>query len=215
MALDIRVLSVVDEAAFHAAYAIYRDAIEPSEQKTLAEMKALLARADYLFLAAFDGDAMVGMAVSYAPPVEDFWLFEYAAVTPAGRGQGTGALLFRMSAALAGEDRVALVEADAALGPGAPDGALSIEERRLGFYARLGLRRLAGVDYKLPLETNGTPPPMVLLALAPPDRASIPMHNVERWLRAIYVEVYGQSPNDPRIADMLLRLGQDVALVKP
>lgn len=188
-----------------AAYAIYRDAIVKSEQKTEAAFRALAARTDYRFLVAMRGEDVLGLAVSYAPDGEDVWLYEYAAVVEAHRGEGIGGQLFLASRLVAGGGRVALVEADADMGA-------DEQARRLAFYSRLGFRQLAGLDYLLPLDAFGTPPPMLMLALLPAEITHVHVDDVERWLRRLYTDVYGRQLDDPRLATMIDPLPDDVPL---
>ena len=203
--LTIQPLVGTDVEGLNQAYAIYHDAIELSEQRTEAVFKALADRPDYRFLVALRGTAMAGVAVSYIPRQDDFWLFEYAAVAPGERGTGIGARLFMASRLTAGLGRVGLIEVDVDTG--------TLEQaQRLVFYARLGCRRLRGLDYLLPLETFGEPPPMCLLALAPPDLTSIGVDTIERWLRSIYQDVYGRQLDDRRLARMIDPLPDDVTL---
>ncbi|MDP3738412.1 MAG: GNAT family N-acetyltransferase [Hyphomonadaceae bacterium] len=207
--LRIQPLSAHDDNGFRQAYAVYHDAILPSEQRTEAELRSLTARPDYRFLVAVSDGLPIGMSVSYVPPGDDFWLFEYAAVAPAERGGGIGANLFVASRLMAGQGRVGLVEADAAYADSGSEQA-----RRLAFYGRLGCRIIAGLDYLLPLRTYGVPPPMVLLALAPRETASVPRDTVERWLRRLYVDAYHQKTDDPRIAEMVSGLPAEVKLAE-
>jgi hypothetical protein len=200
MSLTIRRLGSRDTDAFERALVIYREAIAPSEQRPEAELRGVLGRGDYCILAAVRNEEIVGLAIAFLPMGEDFWLLEYVATAGSERGRGTGELLVR-EASLAGQGRIGLVEADADL-----DGPETIPARRLRFYRRLGCRTVDGLNYLLPLRTHGVPPPMLLLALAPTSVASIPTTTIERWLRTIYVEVYGQRADDPRIARMVASL---------
>jgi GNAT superfamily N-acetyltransferase len=209
MNLTIRQLGPGDADTFERALAIYREAIAPSEQRPEEEIRTLLGRPDYVVLAAEQGGEVVGFAISYVPLAEDFWLFEYVATTPAERGRGAGAALVLEATSLAGEGRVGLVEADA------DTGYDPVARKRLHFYTRLGCRKLDGLDYLLPLRTHGLPPPMLLLALAPPNVASLSVEAVERWLRLIYIGVYRQNEDDPRIAEMIGGLTLSVPLVAP
>jgi GNAT superfamily N-acetyltransferase len=206
MTLTIRQLGPADAGTFEHALAIYREAIAPSEQRPEDELRMLLGRRDYVVLTAEQGGEVVGFAISYVPLAEDFWLFEYVATIPAKRGQGAGAALVRQATRLAGEGRVGLVEADA------DTGRDPIAGKRLRFYERIGCRKLEGLDYLLPLRTHGLPPPMLLLALAPPTLASLPLEAVERWLRLIYIGVYRQSEGDLRIGEMIGGLPSNVCL---
>lgn len=209
MTLTIRQLGPADVSAFESALAIYRDAITPSEQRPEEELRPLLGRRDYIVLAAEQGGEVVGFAISYVPLAEDFWLFEYVATTPAARGNGAGAAMVQLSTKLAGEGRVGIVEAEA------DTGRDPVMGKRLRFYARLGCRKLEGLNYLLPLRTHGVPPPMLLLALAPPDVTSLPVQAVERWLRLIYIGVYRQNESDPRITEMIDNLPADIPLTPP
>ena len=76
--------------------------------------------------------------------------------------------------------------------------------RRLSFYARLGCRKVGDLNYILPLRTHGEPPPMMLLSTPLDGPTSyISRETVQRALERIYESVYHQSPDDPRIAQML------------
>lgn len=205
--ISIQVIKPDDAAALDAAFALYREAIEKTEQRTEAEFRALILREDYRFLAAVYDERLIGVAVSWIPPDSNMWLFEYAAVAPDMRGKAVGANLFFATRMLAGQERAALIEVDADLG--APEQA-----RRLTFYRRLGCRRLAGVDYKLPLEAFGAPPPMWLLCLPPQNAAGVSVHAIEAWLRAIYMDVYGKALDDPRLAQMIDPLPDVVELAE-
>lgn len=209
MTLTIRQLGPGDADAFERALAIYREAIAPSEQRPEEEIRTLLARRDYVVLAAEQGGEVAGFAISYVPLAEDFWLFEYVATTPEKRGRAAGAALVQQATRLAGDGRVGLVEADADTGHDPVAG------KRLRFYARLGCRKLEGLDYLLPLRTHGLPPPMLLLALAPPNVTHLSVEAIERWLRLIYIGVYRQNEDDPRIAEMIGGLDPSVPLVAP
>jgi hypothetical protein len=198
-----------DEQAFAEAFAIYRDQIEPSEQKTKAELRALLGRLDYRFVLAREGDEVTAFALAFVPPRRQFVLIEYVAVRADRQGSGLGSEMFALLIDMLGRDRITLLEVDDAGG----DDPSSQRSRRLAFYHRLGCRVLEGVAYQLPLRNFGEPPPMVLLAHAPEHVEAIPRRRLERWLRCIYVDVYGQAADDSRIAAMSAGEREDVRLV--
>ena len=52
-----------------------------------------------------------------------------------------------------------------------------------------------------------------LLALAAEDFDALDVNIVERWLRTIYEDVYAQRLDDPRLAQMIDPLPDDVKLV--
>jgi GNAT superfamily N-acetyltransferase len=205
--VEIRIsqLDAADVDGLDRAYAIYRDAILKSEQRPEAEFRALMRRPDYRFLVAARDTEIVGVAVSWAPAESSVWLFEYAAVAPHERGNGIGAHLFLASQALIGQRRVALIEVDA-------DTGTEEQAKRMAFYRRLGCKKLRGLDYILPLDAFGTPPPMVLLVQSPPEATAAPVDMVEDWLRRIYFGVYGKRLDDPRLAMMIDPLPDDVEL---
>ena len=207
MTLTLRQLASGDADAFEHALAIYREAIEPSEQRPEDQLRAVLGRSDYCVLAAARDQKIVGFTIAFLPPAEDFWLLEYVATAPSERGQGTGELLVREATSLA-RARIGLVEVDEL--QGSPETSAA---RRLRFYRRLGYRNVGALNYLLPLRTHGVPPPMIMLALAPETVASVPTQAVEHWLRVIYALVYGQRADDPRIARMIDDLPPDTPLI--
>ncbi len=194
--IRIQPIAPTSEGFIDQAFALYRDAIERTEQRPEAEFRALAKRPDYRFLGAFDADTLVGVSVTMMPPDADMWLFEYVAVSPHMRGHGIGANLLMATRHIAGPQRMGLIEVDADRGGEA-------QRRRLAFYARHGCLRLAGLDYILPLDAFGSPPPMWLLALPPRDIRSISVMAVENWLRRIYAQAYGKGLDDPRLARMI------------
>lgn len=205
--IRIQLIAPDDPATLDLAYALYAAEIEQTEQRPEQEFRALILRPGYRFLAAHLDDELIGIAVSWVPDDGDFWLFEYAAVAPHLRGNNIGANLFLASRHLAGQGRTALIEVDAFTGE-------EIQAKRLAFYRRLGCRRLGALDYILPLDAFGSPPPMWLLALPPEESvASVSIHAVENWLREIYAVAYGKPLDDPRLAAMIDPLTDDVELV--
>lgn len=201
----IRLIAPGDARLINTAFALYRDSIAPSEQRPEAEFRDLVKRTDYRFVAAMLGDELLGVAVAWIPPDSNFWLFEYAAVVPKARNHSIGANLFTGARYLAGEQRMALTEVEVDLG--AP-----WQAKRLNFYRRLGWQRVVGLDYRLPLRAFGIPPPMWLLALPPLPADSVPAQTVEGWLRRIYAEAYGKGLDDPRLAEMVDPLPDNVML---
>jgi GNAT superfamily N-acetyltransferase len=203
--IRINLLDPADAEGLDRCYAIYRDAILKSEQRPESEFRALLARTDYRFVVARLDEEIVGLAVSWAPAQADFWLFEYAAVAPEVRGMQIGSHLLQASMAIIGPERIALIEVDA-------DTGADEQARRLRFYQRLGARRLRGLDYILPLDAFGTPPPMIMLALTHPGVGAVSVMMLEDWIRRIYREVYSKGLDDPRLAKMIDPLPDQVQL---
>jgi GNAT superfamily N-acetyltransferase len=199
----IEALHSEDEVGFAQLFAIYGDAIDPSEQKTEAALRKMLGRATQHFLVARDGAAVLGFAILWVPAAADYWALEYMAVAPAHRGAGLGAQIFHASLAAARRP-FAIIEVEA------PSGAL--QRRRLGFYARLGCRRLGAINYRLPLRTHGEPPPMWILVHGGQDLAGVASQRVRDWLSRIYAEIYDEAADDPRIAQMLADDSEQIRL---
>lgn len=203
----VRLIAPQEEALLDEVYALYAESIERTEQRPEADFRALCVRPDYQLIGAVLDGHIAGFTLSWVPPDAMFWLFEYAAIAPTLRGQGIGSNLFLASRHVAGPERTALIEVDADTGE-------EIQQRRLRFYRDLGCRRLAGLDYLLPLDAFGAPPPMWLLALtSPEDQPGVSIHLLESWLRAIYAGAYGKPLDDPRLARMIDPLPDHVALV--
>lgn len=204
---EIRIIQLEpdDGEGLDHVYALYHAAILRTEQRPEAEFRALIQRPDYRFVVAKLDEAIIGFAVSWVPEPGDFWLFEYAAVSPEARGNKIGSHLLLASRQLIGIERTALIEVDANTGS-------DEQAKRLEFYKRLGCRQLAGLEYLLPLDAFGQPPSMLLLAMLHPDVHSVPVMVLEEWLRRIYSEAYGKGLDDPRLARMIDPLPDDVPL---
>lgn len=203
--IRITLLDPADSAGLDSVHALYSEAILKSEQRPEAEFRSLLQRPDYRFVVARRDEEIVGFAVVWAPEQDNFWLFEYAAVLPEARGNRIGSHLLLASRELVGTERTVVIEVDAYTGS-------DEQARRLAFYKRLGCRVIGGLDYILPLDAFGTPPPMLLLAMLHPDVPSVPVVVLEDWLRRIYAEVYGKGLDDPRLAQMIDPLPDEVPL---
>lgn len=190
---------------------IYQASIEPSEQKTAAQINALISDPHYRVHISLDGDTVTGFAMSFIPSRQQFVLLEYMAVDAQLRSRGIGADLLEAASDLAAEYNVPLLlEVDQ---PGSTISPGNDPARRLNFYAGHGCRKIAGLNYILPLSTNGVPPPMLLLVRG--REQALTRHEMRDWLTALYVEVYGQSESDPRIEAMLTRAGSQEFALSP
>ncbi|HEX5719154.1 MAG TPA: GNAT family N-acetyltransferase [Thermoanaerobaculia bacterium] len=201
-------LAAPDERSFEELYGIYAASIAIREQKTRAQITALVLRPDYKVLLAKRQGVVIGLSMVFLPVQESFCLLEYMAVQAMHRNSGVGASLFRHSiqvaASIQGETSM-LLEVDS------PD--QEIHRRRQQFYRRLGCRRIEGLSYLLPLSGEGPPPEMDLMVHVSPAMSSIPKSALEHWLKVIYQDAYGCSSDDFRIALMLEAVPDPVGLV--
>lgn len=191
---------------------IYQEAIDPSEQKRPAEIAAMLADPRYVLMVSRTGGAVSGFAISFFPDDADFWLLEYMAVASSMRGQRVGEAIFHETYHYGLERdpaRIMVLEVDQ---PGSSTNPANDTHARFRFYRRVGCRRVGGLDYILPLDTGGTPPPMMLLTYRVPAIEAVTKIQVRHWLTRLFVDVYRKSASDPRINAMLSPLG-DVELL--
>lgn len=205
-------LASAEGPEFEALYGIYSDALPPSEQKSKREFAAMAAQPEYSFIVAKRNGAVVGFSVVFTPRGNDFRLLEYMAIHRDHRGEGLGEELFRRSLASAGpgaRTSPVILEVDSDQEASAD---AAVRARRLGFYRRLGCLPIEGLAYLLPLPSATAPPMMRLLIYFPEKRPGLGKGQLERWIKTIYSEVYGCSPDDPRIAAMLRPLGDPVEL---
>jgi GNAT superfamily N-acetyltransferase len=210
--MQIERISRSDRVAFDGLCRIYSEAIRPEEQKPPEQLGQMLARDEYAFIIAGQPGSLAGFAILFAPPDEDFALLEYLAVAAERRGRGLGGRLLAFCAEWIGDwrERVLLIEVDRD-SPGARD--LEQRRRRIRFYQGCGCRRIAGLDYQLPLPAAPAEP-MDLLALPRSPVGAITRARIERWLNVIYVRVYGRPATDPRLAAMIAPLPERVPLVQ-
>lgn len=191
---------------------IYQEAIDPSEQKSISEVSAMLQDARYdIIVCSLDG-TVIGFAICFFPDAADYWLLEYMAVAASGRGKRIGEAIF-LHAYIHGQQRdskrVMVLEVDQ---PGGATRPGNDTEARLRFYKRLGCSRILGLNYDLPLETEQEPPLMMLLTYCAPALHAIHKRRLEQWLTSLYVDVYGKRGDDPRISEMMRQLPEPVLL---
>lgn len=194
-------LSAHAGADFDALYAIYCEAIPASERKQRGALEAMTLDPSYTILVGKLNHHVVAFSILYMFADPPFALLEYMAVDEAFRGRGIGSEMFRESTRIAGAQGVArlVLEVDSDR-EDSTDRAQRI--KRIDFYRRLGCRRLGGVDYILPLDTGVAPPLMDLMAWEDEFPIALGRGEVTLIVRKIYIEVYGCTEGDPRIARM-------------
>jgi ribosomal protein S18 acetylase RimI-like enzyme len=210
MILVSHLVDDVRSRQFEQLYQIYARSLPSREQKSRAQIEALISRADYAVLAVEDEGQVIGFAIVQQSRMHPIALLEYMATDATRRGSGIGAHVFREVVTLVGS-RTIIVEADSEREPDAAD--LPIRIRRINFYRRLGCRQLIDLPYILPLPGAGDPPLMDLLVFRNDMPASLAKTEVKQWLEAIYVDVYAQAADDARIDTMLKPIHGDAIAV--
>lgn len=209
----IELLTSADGALFRQLFAIYAASITPREQKPEAWVRAMVAAPEYrVSIAQYDG-RVLGFSILFVPPCEGFTLLEYMAVTPEKRGHGFGGELFRRTAlhslAADGARLPMVLEIDSDREASSDQ---AMRARRANFYRRLGCVKVAGLEYRMPLQGAGSPPEMDLMLHPPGAPAPIARRDLQRWLQIIYRDVYHCPADDPRIAAMMAPLPDPVPI---
>jgi len=210
--LKVQLITVLDQR-FEALYAIYCESIGLREQKSKADLAAMVSKPNYRLLLAQDDSSVVGFSIVFVASSESFCLLEYMAVDKSYRGCGVGAELFEETVGVVYRSHgviPVLLEVDSEREP-SPD--QEQRRRRQNFYRRLGCRRIADCAYILPLPGENAPPEMDLFVYVPEPAPTIRRAKLERWLKLIYRDVYGCSAGDRRITIMLDGVSDPIELV--
>lgn len=202
MSLLIKPLKAGDQQSFDGFYAIYSVSFPLCEQKSHHALLQMQHSSFYTIYLAFNDEKIVGFCIMYHPESEDFFLLEYMAIDETQRGIGLGSTLLKSSIEQLFKmhgTRALLIEIES---PEESSSDKKIREKREQFYRYLGALRIDSFDYILALQSVEEPPEMKLLVYHPYMR-EIPKTTLQRWLEKIYVDVYGCSKHDPRIAQMV------------
>jgi ribosomal protein S18 acetylase RimI-like enzyme len=189
---------------FDALLSLYRASIPERERKSADAVRQMASSPLHRVVVACCGEAVIGFFLLYLGEIA---LLEYLAIDERLRGRGFGSGLFRAAADAAGA-RPLLVEVESDREP-TPDREL--RARRIGFYRRLGCRRIGGFDFILPLPGVGRPPLLDLLVHGV-EANVLEAPGVASWLGEIYIGVYGCAPDDARLRGMIAALPAAVPL---
>jgi GNAT superfamily N-acetyltransferase len=195
-------------STFRELYEIYAASIAAREQKPEAWICAMVRTPEHWVGVMQAAGHVTGFSILYLPPADRFALLEYMAVTPERRNRGLGSALFQQTVVRATSLPIVL-EVDSDREASADR---EMRTRRQQFYRRLGCVRVAGLHYILPLPGQGPVPEMDLLLYSAEPLRQLSKHDLERWLRTIYRDVYRCSVDDPRIAQMLHDVSDPVRL---
>lgn len=113
----------------------------PAELKPLSRLLAMTQRGIYEPYGLFQEGELLAYALYWKAGADPYVMLDYFAVLPEGRNQGTGSALLRdMLDRFCGEDRGVFGEVEI---PDTGDEEVdALRRRRLGFYARAGLREM-------------------------------------------------------------------------
>ena len=205
-----RVLSSA-EPDFDALVQIYTEAHPVSELKPAAELRQMIERPEYFFLAMMQDLSVAAFSISICFPDSDAALLEYMAVAVAKRNHGIGGLLFKETTEfppIAG--RYLLIEVDS---DKCRSGDRQDRVRRKSFYRRLGCLEIGGLSYIMPRVSSATPPPMEMLIYRSTLPDFVVRSRLRRWLGNCYSQVYHAPSDDPRIDLMVEHLPLEVPLI--
>jgi len=208
--LVLKRLRSSSETEFSDLLNLYEEAFPDSERKSEVVLRRMLAVEQYYFLLATANDVTVGFAIVCVLSSGTAALLEYMAVAPSQRRRGIGAQIVLAAARAVNAPAVSLlleVESDRI------ESSERVQRaRRKQFYRSLGAREFSGLSWIMPPVTTTLPPAMEMMVLGP-VASSIPREQLRQWLVDIYVDVYGQSADDPRIEAMVADLPEKVSFI--
>jgi len=195
--------------AFATLVCLYEQSFPEAERKPVDWLRRMLATENYFLFLATEEGAPVGFAVARLLSGGSTALLEYMAVAHAQRERGLGRQIVLGTAhAVQAPLRTLLLEVESDR-VDSPDRVL--RTRRKNFYRSLGAREMQGLRWIMPPVT-GTPPPAMEMMIFGTENP-VPRHQLRTWLTDIYVDVYDQSADDPRIDSMLNSLPDEVRLI--
>ncbi len=143
-------------------YPSFEQEFPVDERKELAYLEGLMARKQYKLILAKEPihNETIGYALIYVTKNRSQWWLDYIAIIDKYQGQGYGSIFLNKISDVQSE---AKVEVEGARGmfmeveiPDVSDPTYKEQVRRIGFYERLGAKRL-DMDYILPTIDGGRP----------------------------------------------------------
>lgn len=165
----------MNPATFDEIYTIMEASFPVSERRTYSGQKALLDNPHYRIYTGQDAAGRItAFLAAWEFPALRF--VEHIAVNPATRGSGIGYKL--MNSYIARSDKPVLLEVEPPIG--------ELEQRRIGFYERLGFR-LNHFEYVQPPLRTGQPDlPLLIMTYPRP----ISQAEFQAYREILYTEVY-------------------------
>lgn len=204
--LALQRLHPADEVRFGELVRLYEEAFPAAERKPVSVLQHMLAAPGYQFLLALENEMTAGFAIVCLLQGTGVAMLEYMAIEPARRMRGLGRqLVAAIMASLELPKRVLLLEVESDRVP-SPD--RDTRTRRKRFYRAMGAREVEGLRWLMPTVADAPPPPMEWMIFAAAH--GVRREDLRRWISSIYVEVYRQRSDDPRIDEMLAALPPEV-----
>ncbi|ETT50248.1 MULTISPECIES: GNAT family N-acetyltransferase [unclassified Paenibacillus] len=166
----------ISEVEFNEIFAIMEASFPVSEIRTRTGQQALLDRPNYHLYTSKDAEGEI-LAFLAAWELPELRFIEHIAVNPECRSGGIGRKL--MSSYLMRSDKPVLLEVEP------PDGEL--EQRRIGFYERLGFYLNPYNYMQPPLRAGQADLPLRIMTYPEP----VTMKEFRRFRDILYTEVYG------------------------
>ncbi|MFT6076875.1 MAG: hypothetical protein ACJA02_000119 [Myxococcota bacterium] len=190
-------------------FSIYSTSMPTSEQKPRIVLEKMLTNPDYYFYISSEDNLVIGFIIIYSPSYCDYCLLEYIAVDSKIRNKGYGGEMMKF---LTKEfhNKNMLIEVDSPL---QLSNDQKIREKRVRFYVGHGSLCIEGLNYILPLNTNETPPNMMLMICSKNYKNYICKEKIISWLTDIYVTVYGCNQHDERIKIMVDPLPEEIKIL--
>ena len=208
--LVLKRLQLSSEREFSDLLLLYEEAFPSSERKPAAVLRRMLAVEQYYFLLATENEVTVGFVIVRVLSGGTAALLEYMAVASSQRRRGIGGQIVLAAARTLNAPPLTLlleVESDRI-----EDQDRLLRTRRKQFYRALGALELRNLSWIMP-QVAATPPPAMEMMVLAPAASFVRRKELRQWLVNIYVDVYGQSADDPRIEAMVADLPEEVELV--
>ena len=197
--MEVKEILDVDSTEFQQSLQIYSSSFPPVETKPIDRIKNMLRDDEnYHLYVAINKNKVLGFSLLYVFKNLGIALLDYMAVAPEYQGKGIGSIIFwhnihELESKISRPIGLFLeVQRE--------DGVDAIEairrKRRLGFYTKLGVRLLEGVNYLIPPQ-HGSEPEKTYLMILPLKKVSFfTKEKVVKYIKAIYDSVYGYFEND-------------------
>ena len=161
---ELRRITGSDDVFFEAAMEIYLHSFPANERQSVETIRTRLDHGQYILFTTIENSDVLGLLLLYPLVDCDFMVIDYLAINNEHRKKGIGAwLLLEVMDMVRKEykDKYIVLETED------PEYGENRGERaaRVGFYKKLGARKLEGVHYILPALAGDMPTEMILMLM--------------------------------------------------